>query len=116
MLLPAPEVADVAAYKDAPKDNASHPAGVERAKGKLKTTITRSMRWPGSEMFAMWGHHEGPEEATPEYYRTDCAIRMLQGFAKGSQPWHMEVHYIEPHDAYMPLKKYVERHPRGCGM
>jgi arylsulfatase A-like enzyme len=104
------EIADVAAYQNAAKDNASHPTGVERAKGKLKTTVTRNMQWPGSEPFAMWGHNEGPEEATPEYYRTDCAVRMLQGFAKAAQPWHMEVHYIEPHDAYTPLKKYLDRY------
>jgi arylsulfatase A-like enzyme len=102
------EIADVASYGNAPQDNASHPNGVERSKGKLKTTVTRRMQWPGSEPFAMWGYREGPEEAAPEHYRTDCAIRMLQGFAKGEQPWHMEVHYIEPHDAYMPLKKYLD--------
>jgi arylsulfatase A-like enzyme len=104
------EVADAASYKDAQKDNASHPSGVERAKEKLKTTVTRRMQWPGSEPFAMWGHREGPEEATPEQYRTDCAIRMLRGFAKRGQPWHLEVHYIEPHDAYMPLKKYLDHY------
>ena len=102
------EIADVASYQNAQKDNASHPSGVERSKGKLKTIVTRRMQWPGSEPFAMWGHREGPEEAAPGHYRTDCAIRMLQGFAKGGQPWHMEVHYIEPHDAYMPLKKYLD--------
>jgi arylsulfatase A-like enzyme len=102
------EIADVASYRDAQKDNASHPSGVERARAKLKTTVTRMMQWPGSEPFAMWGHREGPEEAAPEHYRTDCAIRMMQGFAKGARPWHMEVHYIEPHDAYMPLKKYLD--------
>jgi len=102
------EIADVASYQNAQKDNASHPSGVERSKGKLKTTVTRRMQWPGSAPFAMWGHREGPEDAAPEHYRTDCAIRMLQGFAKGGQPWHMEVHYIEPHDAYMPLKKYLD--------
>ena len=104
------EVADVASYRNAQKDNASHPSGIARSKEKLKTTVTRNMRWPGSEPFAMWGHREGPEEATPEHYRTDCAIRMLAGFAKQSQPWHMEVHYIEPHDAYLPLKKYLDRY------
>ena len=35
---------------------------------------------------------------------------MLQGFAKGAQPWHMEVHYIDSHDAYVPLKKYLDRY------
>jgi arylsulfatase A-like enzyme len=102
------EIADVASYRDAQRDNASHPSGAGRAKAKLKSIVTRKMQWPGSEPFAMWGHREGPEEAAPEHYRTDCAIRMMQGFAKSGPPWHMEVHYIEPHDAYMPLKKYLD--------
>ena len=25
-------------------------------------------------------------------------------------PWHLEVHYIEPHDPYFPLKKYYDRY------
>jgi arylsulfatase A-like enzyme len=104
------EVADVASYRNAQKDNAEHPSGVERLRDKGRMTITRTMRWPGSEAFPMWGHREGPEEATPEFYRTECAIRMMQRLAKGSAPWHMEVHYIEPHDAYLPLKKYLDRY------
>lgn len=107
------EVADLTSYRDAQKDNREHPSGVARSKEKLKTTQTRMMQWPGSEPFVMWGHREGPEEAAPEHYRTDCAIRMLEGFAKGRQPWHMEVHYIQPHDAYMPLKKYLDRYDAG---
>ena len=66
--------------------------------------------WPGSQPFAMWGYREGPEEATPEAYRTECAIRMMRRFAKGAQPWHLEVHYVEPHDPYMPLKNYLDRY------
>lgn len=58
----------------------------------------------------MWGYREGPEEALPEYHRAECAIRMMQRFARGSQPWHLEVHFVEPHDPYLPLKKYVDRY------
>ena len=31
-------------------------------------------------------------------------------FAKGAQPWHLEVHFVEPHDPYMPLKQYLDRY------
>ena len=68
------------------------------------------MRWPGSEPFAMWGYKEGPEEATPEYRNAELASRMMTRFAKGTQPWHLEVHFVEPHDPYMPLKQYLDRY------
>lgn len=104
------EIADVTSYRDAAEDNRKFPTGIERPKGQARNTATRKMQWPGSEPFAMWGYREGPEEATPEHYRTDCAIQMMQRFAKQKDPWHLEVHYIEPHDAYMPLKKYLDRY------
>ena len=87
-----------------------NPDRVEPPKERLRTTETRMFAWPGSKPFAMWGHREGPEEATPQAYRTECAIRMLRRFAKGSQAWHLEVQYVEPHDPYMPLKKYLDRY------
>jgi arylsulfatase A-like enzyme len=87
-----------------------NPDRVERPKAQLKRTITRSIEWPGSEPFAMWGYREGPEEATPEYDLAERAIRMMSRFAKGSAPWHLEIHFVEPHDAYMPLKKYLDRY------
>jgi arylsulfatase A-like enzyme len=68
------------------------------------------MRWPGSEPFAMWGYKEGPEEATPEYRNAELASRMMARFAKGTQPWHLEVHFVEPHDPYLPLKRYLDRY------
>jgi len=88
----------------------NNPDRVEKRPGQLKTTATRLFRWPGSEPFAMWGYREGPEEATPEAYTADCAIAMMDRFAKGSQPWHLEAQWVEPHDAYMPLKKYLDRY------
>ncbi len=87
-----------------------NPDQVPRSREKLSTVQTRMFSWPGSKPFVMWGHREGPEEATPEAYRTECAIRMMRRFAKGTQPWHLEVHYVEPHDPYLPLKKYLDRY------
>jgi arylsulfatase A-like enzyme len=79
-------------------------------KGAIKTTPLRRFRWPGSEPFIMWGYREGPEEATPEYRLADDAIEMMNRFAKLDQPWEIEVQYLQPHDAYMPLKKYLDRY------
>jgi arylsulfatase A-like enzyme len=87
-----------------------NPDRVERPRGQLKRTVAREMKWPGSDPFPMWGHVEGPEEATQPWYLAECARRMLGRFAKGGQPWHLEVHFVEPHDAYMPLKKYLDRY------
>jgi arylsulfatase A-like enzyme len=35
---------------------------------------------------------------------------MMRRFAKGTQPWHLEAHFVEPHDPYMPLKQYLDRY------
>ncbi len=58
----------------------------------------------------MWGYREGPEEATAPYYRAECAIRMMRRFARASQPWHLEVQFVQPHDPYLPLKQYLDRY------
>ncbi|MBZ5582997.1 MAG: sulfatase-like hydrolase/transferase [Acidobacteriia bacterium] len=86
----------------------NNPDGVERAAGVLKSIPERQMQWPGSQPFAMWGRREGPEEATPEYFRAECAIRMMRRFCREARPWHLEAHFVQPHDPYMPLKKYLD--------
>ena len=106
------EGADLSSYRDAEKDNARSPIQLPRPKEKLRRVVTRTMKWPGSDPFAMWGYTEGAEEAAPEHYRTDCAIAMLKRFTQGNQPWHLEVHYIEPHDPYFPMKNYLDRYDR----
>ncbi|MGH9663992.1 MAG: sulfatase-like hydrolase/transferase [Bryobacteraceae bacterium] len=111
------EIADVSSYRDAKRDNQEHPSGVARSKEKLRRVVSRTMQWPGSEPFPMWGHMAGPEEATPEHYRTDCAINVLNRMSKRSEPWHLEVHYIQPHDPYFPLQHYVDRYdPRAISV
>lgn len=104
------EVADLTSYRGAAKDNERSNVKVQRSKEQLRRVVKRTMQWPGSEPFPMWGYADGPEEATPEYYRTDCAIRVMQRLAADKGPWHLEVHYIQPHDPYFPLKKYYDRY------
>ena len=85
-----------------------NPDRVERPRDEIRSVALRRFSWPGSAPFAMWGYREGPEEATPEYYRAECAIRMLRRFAGAGRPWHLEVHFVQPHDPYMPLKRYLD--------
>jgi len=88
----------------------NNPDRVERpSKDALRTVATRQARWPGSQPFTWWGHREGPEEATEEYARAEAAIRMMRRFAKGTEPWHIELHFNHP-DPCLPLKKYLDRY------
>ena len=104
------EVADLTSYRDAARDSANSRVQLPRPSAPLRRTVTRHMQWPGSSSFEMWGYNEGPEESTPEHRRTDSAIQVMQSLSAGGQPWHLEVQYIEPHDPYFPLKKYLDRY------
>ncbi len=85
--------------------------------GRPRTTNTRMMQWPGSQPFVMWGHREGEVEATPEWRLAEQAIRMMTRFSKGTQPWHLEAQFVQPHDPYMPLKQYLDRYdPRSLAV
>ncbi len=111
------EGADLASYSKADQDNRRNPHPLARPQAAMRRVVERRMSWPGTEPFPMWGYREGPEEATPEQYRTDCGIAMMQRFAQAGQPWHLEMHYIEPHDPYFPLKKYLDRYdPRSIAV
>jgi arylsulfatase A-like enzyme len=79
----------------------------------LKTVVTRTFRWPGSPEFPMWGHRIGAEEQTNPWYIAECGIRMMRRHAAREGPWHLEVHFPEPHDAYLPLKQYLDRYKPG---
>jgi arylsulfatase A-like enzyme len=104
------EIADLKPYDRKGGAKTANPDKIEIPKERLRAVPVRQMKWPGSEPFVMWGYREGPEEASPEYFRAECAIRMMQRFARGAQPWHIEAHFVEPHDPYMPLKKYLDRY------
>jgi arylsulfatase A-like enzyme len=75
-----------------------------------KKTPVRSLKWPGSEPFPMWGYDESTEDNTQMHAIAESGINMLQRFVKGKQPWHLEMHFPQPHDAYMPIRKYRERY------
>jgi arylsulfatase A-like enzyme len=89
----------------------ANPDGVTPpAANALRSVVTRSVRWPGSEEFPMWGHQIGPEEQTNPWHIAECGVRMLRRYASGNRPWHLEVHFPEPHDPYMPLKEYLDHY------
>ncbi len=87
-----------------------NPDQVPQVKRTARPQIARTFQWPGSEPFPMWGYVEGEENQTQEWYSSECAIRMMQRFARASEPWLLEVQYVQPHDPYLPLKKYLDRY------
>ncbi len=107
------EGADLSSYRDAARDNARSSIHVPVPKERASRTVNRMMQWPGSSRFPMWGYTEGSEETAPEHYRTECAIRMLRKFTQGDEPWHLEVHYIQPHDPYFPMKSFLMKYDAG---
>jgi len=76
--------------------------------GELKYTSVRRFKWPGSEPFDMWGYYEGPEEKLHTTRIADCAVDMIRRFHQLGEPWHIAVHFPEPHDPYTPHKKYLD--------
>ena len=74
----------------------------------LRYVGARSFTWPGSEPFFMWGQHEGPIEPLNTTRVADCAVDMLQRFAADGAPWHIAVHFLEPHDPYDPHSQYLK--------
>jgi arylsulfatase A-like enzyme len=91
----------------------TNPDGVPIPTDAPRRVVTRSFKWPGSEEFPMWGHSIGKEEGTNSFYIAECGIRMLRRFAAGNSTWHLEIHFPEPHDAYMPLQQYLDRYKPG---
>jgi len=86
----------------------TNPDKVEKPADNLKTVVSKTFHWPGSQEFPMWGYREGAEEQTNAWYIAECGLQMLKRYAGGKAPWHIEVHFPEPHDPYLPLKKYLD--------
>jgi arylsulfatase A-like enzyme len=82
--------------------------GIEEKHEGAKRDV-RTVRWPGSEPFGLWGYTEGEEDATEMYRVAGAGIDMMKRFAAGSQPWLVEVHFPEAFRAW-PLKKYRDRY------
>lgn len=69
----------------------------------------RTVQWPGSEPFGLWGYTEGEEDATEMHHVADAGIAMMKRFARGNQPWLIEIHFPEAFRAW-PLRRYRERY------
>ncbi len=87
-----------------------NPDKVETRKGQLKRHPLKMVQWPGDKPFAEWGYTEGAEEATHAWEVAEMAIRMMGRLAKDTKPWLLETHFVDPHDPYFPLKKYLDRY------
>lgn len=84
-----------------------------RAQYAMCVSGQRTMHWPGTqEPFVMWATDEGPGEATHMHFLAERATQMIGRFGQNQvyrgQPWHLEVHFPEPHDPYTPLRRFVE--------
>ncbi|MCU1329817.1 MAG: sulfatase [Bryobacterales bacterium] len=87
-----------------------NPDKVERSRQQLRPHVEKTVQWPGSAPFPAWGYTDGSDENTPAWEVAESAIRMMGRFAKDSRPWLLETHFVDPHDPYMPLQKYVDRY------
>ena len=91
---------------DVPDQTPPLPAGLD----ELRYTPVRHFAWPGSEPFAMWGYYEGPLERLHTTRVADGAIELLRRYSAGQRPWHLAVHFPEPHDPYNPHRSYLNRY------
>lgn len=70
----------------------------------------RQFSWPGSKPFNMWGYYKGPIEELDTTRVANAAIDMINRFTKDKKPWHIAVHFQEPHDPYDPHEEYLKRY------
>ncbi len=61
----------------------------------------------------MWACNESAPESTHTHFLAERASRMIRGFSAREEPWHIEVHFPEPHDAYTPLRRFLDNYR--CG-
>jgi arylsulfatase A-like enzyme len=78
--------------------------------GELTYTSAKQFQWPGSEPFDMWGTFRGPVEKLHTTRLADCAIDMIGRYSTGGAPWHVALHFPEPHDPYRPHEMYRQRY------
>ncbi len=74
--------------------------------GDLTYHPGRTFQWPGSEPFDMWGTFSGPVEKLHTTRLADSAIDMIQRYGTEGRPWHVALHFPEPHDPYNPHAMY----------
>ena len=74
-------------------------------------TTSEQLQWPGSEPFTMWGTTGGDPNQSESYWVAENGIRMLDRFASGDKPWHIEIQWLAPHDPYLPHQSFLARYP-----
>jgi len=74
-----------------------------------KRVSAKTVSWPGSQPFGLWGYTDCEEERTLYAETADAGIGMIRRFAEGDQPWMVEVHFPENARGW-PLRKYRDRY------
>ena len=68
--------------------------------------------WPGGDRFLMWAGRDAAPEDLYEHRLASAAIRTIREFAAGAAaggaPWLVEVHFPQPHDAYLPIMQFLD--------
>jgi arylsulfatase A-like enzyme len=70
----------------------------------------RSVTWPGGDTHTLWLEIDGEFEATQEYHIATTAAQLIREYAASGRPWHIEVHFPEPHDPYKPLLTFLAQY------
>jgi arylsulfatase A-like enzyme len=83
--------------------------GMANIRPEGKRTPARTISWPGSQPWGLWGYTEGEEDQTELHAVADGGIAMMKRYARESQPWIVEVHFPEAFRAW-PLRRYRERY------
>lgn len=69
-----------------------------------------AVTWPGGDTHTLWMEIDGVLEATQEYHIATQAAAMIREYAASKTPWHIEVHFPEPHEPYKPLLRYLSKY------
>ena len=87
-----------------------NPDNIDKPKPNGKRHVLRTIQWPGDDPVPMWGYTEGEDDATQAAQVAEAAIRMMTRFSKEAKPWLLEAHFVDPHDPYFPLQKYLDHY------
>ena len=69
----------------------------------------KTISWPGSKPFGLWGYTECEEEETLWAETADAGSDMIRRLSPSSSPWMIEVHFPERSRGW-PLRSYLERY------
>lgn len=72
----------------------------------------KTVQWPGTDPFGLWGLSLGEEEETGNYAVADSGIDMIRRFSRDDAPWHIEVHFPEAQRGW-PIDNYLQRYDAG---